>query len=298
MGGDSEKKNRALRCAVLENQVSFPAQVPVFEKQARPDLQRKMAVLYFVRGWTMTDIAARYSVARQRVGQIITAWRTRAELEGYLQRIELENPLSQLALADKAKAEDAPVPVSPFDDSRVLPSAQRHEKQLEQVPAGDSPIHAEWGGAAENRAHELPPASGAVIGRPDLIEELQALVGILDNQLSLCSKPRFVGNRHSCDQLLTRAKELCSRLEFHLATARSHTIFVERSYDEWRVEAVLDAAHALLGRFPQNTLERSVRATKFKLKKAGESNGVGLLVTTANGRNESQSVGQRAALGS
>src|ERR1700693_1981790 len=109
MGEDSEKKNRALRCAVLENQVSFPAQVPVFEKQARPDLQRKMAVLYFVRGWTMTDIAARYSVARQRVGQIITAWRTRAELEGYLQRIELENPLSQLALAGKAKEEEAPV---------------------------------------------------------------------------------------------------------------------------------------------------------------------------------------------
>jgi len=282
MGLDSEKKNRALRRAVQENQVSFPAQVPVFEKQSRPDLQRKIAVLYFVRGWTMTDIATRYSFARQRVGQIITAWRTRAELEGYLQRIELENPLPQLAPVDKA--DDAPVPVSTFDASSVLPSA------------GDSPIPAEWGDTAESCTLAPPAAFGAAIGGPALIEELQAIVGVLHNQLNLCSKPRFVGNRHCCDQLLSRANKLCSRLEFHLANAGSHTVFVERVYDEWKIEAVLAAARAVLRRFAQDTLERSSLASKSELRKAGKSNGVRPLVSTASARNESRSADQRVAL--
>src|ERR1700686_4842600 len=200
MERDLEGKNRALRRAVQENEVSFPAQVPVFEKQSRPDLQRKIAVLYFVRGWTMTDIARRYSFARQRVGQIITAWRTRAELEGYLQRIELESPPTHLAPVDKV--DDAPV--SSSFDVRLLPSTPRHEAQLEQVPGGDSPLHAGWAGAAEGCTPARPGVSGAVRGGPDLIDELQAIVGVLDNQLSLCSKPRFVGNRHSCDRLLIR----------------------------------------------------------------------------------------------
>jgi hypothetical protein len=293
MGRDIEKKNRALRRAVQENEVSFPAQVPVFEKQSRPDLQRKIAVLYFVRGWTMTDIAARYSLARQRVGQIITAWRTRAELEGYVQKIELENPLSQLVPVDKA--DDAPVPDSPIDASRLLPSAQEYEKQLKQVP-GDSPIHAEWGGKIEGCALAPPPANGAAIGGPDLIEELQAIIGVLQNQLSLCTKPRFVGNKHSCDQLFTRVKQLCSRLEFHRATAGSHMMFVEPVYEQLRVEAVLAAAHELLRRFPEHTLERSALAPNSELSKAGKSNRVSPLVSPASGRNASRSADQRIAL--
>jgi hypothetical protein len=294
MGRDFEKKNRALRRAVQENQVSFPAQVPVFEKQSRPDLQRKIAVLYFVRGWTMTDIARRYSFARQRVGQIITAWRTRAELEGYLQRIEIESPLPHLAPVDKALA-----PVDKADDVfdvSLLPSAPRHEGQLEQVPADDSPIHAEWGGTAQGCTLASPAVSGAVIGGPDLIDELQAIVGVLDNQLSLCSKPRFVGNRHSCDQLLIRAKELCARLEFHSANAGSHTMFVERVYEEWRVEAALAAARVLLRRYAGNTLQRSSLATKSELRKADKSNGVRPLVSTTSVRNASRSADQRVAL--
>jgi hypothetical protein len=291
MERDSENKNRALRRAVQENEVSFPAQVPVFEKQSRPDLQRKIAVLYFVRGWTMTDIATRYSFARQRVGQIISAWRIRAELEGYLQRIDLESPLPHLAPV----VGDAPVPCSPCEVS-LLPGAPRHETQGEQVPGGDSPIHVEWGAAAESCNPARPGVSGAVTGGPDLIDELQAIVGVLDNQLSLCSKPRFVGNRPSCDRLLIRAKELCARLELRLANAGSHTMFVERVYEKWREEAVLASARALFRRYAEDALQRSSLATKSELRKVVKSNGVGSLVSTTSVRNEPRSADQRVAL--
>jgi len=52
-------ENKILRQAVQENLVSFPSQVPAFEKRSRPDLQQKIVVLYFVLGWTMDDIAKR-----------------------------------------------------------------------------------------------------------------------------------------------------------------------------------------------------------------------------------------------
>src|SRR5579859_7969388 len=89
--GDLE--NRILRQAVQENLVSFPSQVPVFPRQSRPDLQQRIVLLYFVRGWTMDDIAERCSLGRQRMGQILTAWRVRAVKEGYIQAIEPEHPL-------------------------------------------------------------------------------------------------------------------------------------------------------------------------------------------------------------
>src|SRR5580658_1326745 len=63
--GDLE--NGVLRQAVQENLVSFPSQVPVFGRQARPELQPRIVVLYFVRGWTMDDIAKRCGLGRQRI---------------------------------------------------------------------------------------------------------------------------------------------------------------------------------------------------------------------------------------
>ncbi len=84
--GDLE--NGALRQAVQENLVSFPSQVPVFGKQSRPELQQKIVLLYFVCGWTMQDIAKRYGLGRQRMGQILTAWRIRAVEGKYIQAIE------------------------------------------------------------------------------------------------------------------------------------------------------------------------------------------------------------------
>ena len=85
-------ENRVLRRAVQENLVSFPSQVPAFGKQSRPVLQQKVVVLYFVRGWKMEDIARRYGLGRQRMGQILTSWRIRAMKLGFVQPIEPAHP--------------------------------------------------------------------------------------------------------------------------------------------------------------------------------------------------------------
>jgi putative transposase len=76
-----------LRLAVRGNLVSFPSQVPVFERHDRPDLQRKVVQLYFVLGWSCGSIAKRYGVNRQRVGQILRTWQRRAVEMGYVQHI-------------------------------------------------------------------------------------------------------------------------------------------------------------------------------------------------------------------
>src|SRR5260370_30178963 len=84
-----------LRNAIQANQVSFPSQVPVFSKRARPDLQRKLVQLYFVQGWNCHQIAMRYELTRQWVQQILNAWKRSAIEMGYIQFIPPEgNALS------------------------------------------------------------------------------------------------------------------------------------------------------------------------------------------------------------
>jgi len=82
-----------LRQAIRENRVSFPAQVPVFAKHDRPDLQRRLVQLYFLLGWSCTDIAERHGITRQRVQQILNTWKRRAAQMGYVQDIP---PIPQL----------------------------------------------------------------------------------------------------------------------------------------------------------------------------------------------------------
>jgi hypothetical protein len=85
--------NRTLRLAIWSNQVSFPAQVPVFEKKTRPDVQWRLVQLYFVRRWSFGDLARRYRVTPQRVMQIVRTWRMRAVALGYIQEIPAEDPI-------------------------------------------------------------------------------------------------------------------------------------------------------------------------------------------------------------
>jgi hypothetical protein len=80
-----EAGNRVVRAGIRNNLVTFPSEVPVFKKSTRPDLQAKMALLYFVRGWSMAQIGERYNLGRQRVAQIVTRWRIRAVVHGYVQ---------------------------------------------------------------------------------------------------------------------------------------------------------------------------------------------------------------------
>jgi len=76
-----------LRIAIRNNLVSFPSQVPVFERHDRPDLQRRIVQLYFVLGWSCATIAARYGMLRQRIGQVLSTWKRRAVEMGYIQYI-------------------------------------------------------------------------------------------------------------------------------------------------------------------------------------------------------------------
>jgi hypothetical protein len=49
--------SRALRAAIQENRVSFPAQAPVFRKHSRSDVEWRVSVLYFVRGWSIRALS-------------------------------------------------------------------------------------------------------------------------------------------------------------------------------------------------------------------------------------------------
>ena len=189
-----DSENRLVQQAVRKNLMSFPSEVPVFERQSRPDLQQKLAVLYFVRGWTMDDIARRYGLVRQRMGQILTAWRIRAVSEGYIQPIAPEHPLLKRARLRQANQ---------FTEASVSPNAVVTDaEEMTHAPKIASP-------ASE------PGAAMAAITVPSQsksAEELQVIVSILDNQLRLGSRPLY-RSIDSCELLLDRAKALCARLE-------------------------------------------------------------------------------------
>src|SRR5580704_12952541 len=82
--------NRTLQTLVRGNFVCFPSQAPVFGQKSRRDLQWRLAVLYFVRGWSTRSIADRYGLTRERCGQIISDWRIRAVSLGYIQDVTPE----------------------------------------------------------------------------------------------------------------------------------------------------------------------------------------------------------------
>ncbi len=105
--------NRTLQTLIRANFVCFPAQAPVFGQKSRRDLQWRLAVLYFVRGWSTRSIAARYGLTRERCGQIISDWRIRAVSLGYIQDVTPEG-------TDLARLADLQIVASPADLERAL----------------------------------------------------------------------------------------------------------------------------------------------------------------------------------
>jgi len=79
-----------LRRAIQENIVSFPSQVPVLSRRSGPDVQGRAVTLYFVRGWTMSRIGARYGLPDFRVSQILNEWAARAFALGFIQIVDAE----------------------------------------------------------------------------------------------------------------------------------------------------------------------------------------------------------------
>jgi Sigma-70, region 4 len=78
---------RRLRLAIQNEQISFPAQVPVFTCQSRSDIQWRLVALYFVQNWSCLDLGQRYGVTMERVRQLLSQWVRRAAALGYLQEI-------------------------------------------------------------------------------------------------------------------------------------------------------------------------------------------------------------------
>jgi hypothetical protein len=79
-----------LRRSIRRQIVSFPSQVPVFLKRPAGDMQWRIVLLYFVRGWSGPKIAARFNVPIHRIREILNAWSVRALELGYVQVIDAE----------------------------------------------------------------------------------------------------------------------------------------------------------------------------------------------------------------
>jgi len=75
---------RDIRNAVQSRRISFPARVPVFIQLHRPDMQWRVVILYYVRGWSSQRIAIRYGISDVRVRQVVRQWTVLAILRGYM----------------------------------------------------------------------------------------------------------------------------------------------------------------------------------------------------------------------
>ena len=92
---DLEKlTNHTLRLAIWNRRVSFPSQIPVFEKQTRSDIQWRVVGLYFIRRWSFRELGKWYKLTPQRMIQIVDKWRIRAVALRYIQEIPLEEPIA------------------------------------------------------------------------------------------------------------------------------------------------------------------------------------------------------------
>jgi hypothetical protein len=227
--------NKVLRQAVKENLVSFPSQVPAFGKQFRPAFQQNVVLLYFVRGWTTDQIANRYGLGHQRIVQILTAWRIHAVKEGYIQPMESSRPLF-LQVRSEQSTHVSEMPVR-------APIVAKAVKMTPVPIPTPTPIA---------RSLQLDEPSSGVTSSTQLrgltlVEKLYAIMGVLDNQLRLCTDPSH-GNLDSCEQLLGRAQELCASLEDQIEAHCS---------DGERTTAVISAAKELFRRFQAGEAERS-----------------------------------------
>jgi Sigma-70, region 4 len=78
---------RLVRAAIWNQRLSFPSQIPIFIHLHRADIQWRIVLLYFVHGWSSGKIAKRYGITRNRVGQLLRQWTSRAISLGYVDSI-------------------------------------------------------------------------------------------------------------------------------------------------------------------------------------------------------------------
>ena len=80
----------ALRRALRGNIVSFPTRIPILLKQPQADMQWRMVLLFFVRGWSSASIAGRFGVPKHRIRRSLNEWSFRALALGHVQIIDPE----------------------------------------------------------------------------------------------------------------------------------------------------------------------------------------------------------------
>jgi transposase-like protein len=80
--------NTLLRAAITRNLVSFPAQIPPFMRRSSGDMQERIVLLYFVRGWPVRRICERYSLSKAMAHKLLSEWRIRAIESGHIQEIQ------------------------------------------------------------------------------------------------------------------------------------------------------------------------------------------------------------------
>jgi hypothetical protein len=80
--------NTLLRTAITRNLVSFPAQIQPFMKRSSGDLQERIVMLYFVRGWSVRMICERYGLSKAMAHKLLAEWRIRAVESGCIQEIQ------------------------------------------------------------------------------------------------------------------------------------------------------------------------------------------------------------------
>jgi transposase-like protein len=112
--------NTLLRTAITRNMVSFPSHVRPFMKRSSGDLQARIVQLYFVRGWTVKSICARYNLSKAMAHKLLAEWRIRAIESGYIQEIE---PGILDGLIHESNSVTA---ASTLDAGNVLPAPAAH----------------------------------------------------------------------------------------------------------------------------------------------------------------------------
>jgi hypothetical protein len=158
--------SKLLRRAVRGNIVSFPAQVPVFAKQPPDGAQWRMVLLYFVRGWNLRDIAARFKVPPHRVCQILNNWSVRALALGYVEIIDPE-AFSECCRIDVAYGTDREQEAMRMAEREFSP--EEHPRRFAEVAAKVRAPAALLPGERRSGAwiNELPARNAKVIDALD-----------------------------------------------------------------------------------------------------------------------------------
>ena len=79
-----------LRHALRNNIVSFPSQTPILLRLPAADMQWRMVLLFYVRGWTAVEIAKRFHAPRHQIWKALNDWSVRALALGVIQVIDHE----------------------------------------------------------------------------------------------------------------------------------------------------------------------------------------------------------------